>query len=160
MMKAQAEQRRATAIEAVKEAQAKCSRTIGIDRQRAKAELQVRLEELAAAKAALKRINVESSGLAPIEERPRDLRPPTSDELATVLLETFQRLLILDPTHAAIRTLRAHFETERPNPITVLPDKRLRPAEPLPPVRFLDVDRRRASGPGATLYHKERSSTQ
>ncbi len=30
-----------------------------------------------------------------------------------MLLEAFQRLLIADPMHAAIRTLRAHFEAER-----------------------------------------------
>jgi hypothetical protein len=158
MTKVQAQTARDQAVEAVKDAQMKCAKSIGVEKSRAKAELAVRLQELAEAKLELKRINAAASGLAPIEAKPRDTRPPTTEELATILLETFQRLLILDPNHVAIITLRNHFAAERPSSVTVLPDKRLRPEGPVSPVKFLDVQGRRAQGAGANLYPKNKSA--
>ena len=75
LTKAQAQAARDLAVQAVKDAQCAVGKAVGQDKERAKVALQVRLEELAVAKEALKKINVASSGLAPIEEHPRDLPP-------------------------------------------------------------------------------------
>lgn len=47
MTREEAESRRHRCIQSVKDAQARCAKAIGQDRERAKAELQVRLQELA-----------------------------------------------------------------------------------------------------------------
>jgi hypothetical protein len=148
--KIQAEAARVRAIQAVKDAQAAIGKAFGpVEKQRAKTALAVRLAELAEAKAALKQINVAQAGLAPIAPTPEPARP-TIEQLATTLIESFQALLIADPTHAAIRALRAHFDAEKPTPITVL-DKRVRPSEPPSLIQYMDAGRRRRSGPGANL---------
>jgi hypothetical protein len=154
MTKEQAQERRARCIEAVKDAQAACAKAVGpVEHDRAKAGLAAALEQLAEAKAELRKVNLLTSGAKPIEPPPPPRRLST-EETATVLLEAFQRLLIADPAHPAIRTLRAHFDAERfkDNPPTPV-------SRPTTPIQlrstghnFLDSSRRAAAGPGARLY--------
>jgi hypothetical protein len=54
MNKQEAQHRRDQGVQAVKDAQALCAKTVGIERQRAKAGLAAALEELAEAKAELR----------------------------------------------------------------------------------------------------------
>lgn len=160
MTKDQAQRARDQAIEAVKDAQALCAKTVGVERQRAKAGLAAALEQLAEAKAELRACNLAASGARPIEpqaESPR--RKLTIPELSTVLLESFQQLLIADPSHPAIATLRRHFTAEG---MQEVPPAALRPNEPVQ-LRsagrpFLDSVRRQSAGPGTTLYSKRISS--
>jgi hypothetical protein len=114
MTKEEAEACRSRCVAAVKAAQAGCAKAIGrVEKDRAKAALAIRLEELAEAKAALRTINLLASGAKPSDAPEAPKRLLSTEEVATVLLESFQRLLIAEPGHAAIRTLRAHFEAER-----------------------------------------------
>jgi hypothetical protein len=71
------------------------------------------------------------------------------------MLEAFQQILIADPGHPAIRTLRQHFEAER---MKEIPSAALmRSNEPRSAGRpFLDSVRRQSIGAGARLY-SERS---
>ena len=156
MNKEGAQQRRDQAVQAVKDAQAACGKAIGqLERDRAKAWLAAALEDLAEAKAALRAANLAAAGAKPIEaQTPK--RKLTIQEIATVLLESFQQLLIADPSHPAIRTLHRHFEAQRTQEAP--PAAALRPSEPLP-LRsagrpFLDSVRRQSAGPGTTLYSK------
>jgi hypothetical protein len=128
-----------------------------------KQELEARLAELAAAKTALREINLAGSGARPIEP-PAPKAEPTIEELATTLLEAFQRLLVLDPGHAAIRALREHFMSELPRHQEPprLEHCRLRPPEPKPlrnrgKIPYLDGPARQSGGPGSILYPKERA---
>jgi hypothetical protein len=71
------------------------------------------------------------------------------------MLEAFQQILIADPSHPSIRTLRQHFLAEQ---MKEAPPATLRPSDPLP-LRsagrpFLDSVRRQSSGPGTILYSK------
>jgi hypothetical protein len=164
MTKELAQQRRDNAIEAVKNAQALCAKTVGIERDRAKAGLAAALEELRQAKVELRKANLAAAGAAPLETQGAALEPGeprrklTTQELSVVLLESFQQLLIADPSHPAIATLRQHFTAERMKEIP--PAATLRPSEPLP-LRsagrpFLDSLRRQSGGPGSTLYKQAR----
>jgi hypothetical protein len=166
--KDQAQQHRDRAVQAVKDAQAACGKAIGpIERDRAKAWLATAHKELVEAKAELRACNLAAAGAKPLDAKsdesdnasaPR--RKLTTQELSVVLLESFQQLMIADPGHAAIRTLREHFLEERLKNLPPPAPKPLRlpPREPVPLRRagknFLDSERRQASGPGTVLYPK------
>jgi hypothetical protein len=161
MTKEEAQQRRERAVEAVRAAQAACGRAIGqLEHQRAKQWLAAAQTELTEAKAELRKINLAASGAAPIETAtPAPARKFTIQGLSVAMLEAFQQILIADPGHPAIRTLRQHFDAERMKEVS--PAAALRPSDPLP-LRsagrpFLDSVRRQSSGPGTILYSKRMS---
>jgi hypothetical protein len=136
MMKQKAEMAVAAAKEAVRAAQAEMGRAQGAERVQSKRELEARLAELAQAKTVLRQINLSLSGLAPIAPpapaAPLATEELATEELATRLIESFDALLIRDPSHPAIRTLRNHFLAELPRPTPPLPERPLRLPPPPP----------------------------
>jgi hypothetical protein len=158
LTKAQAQAARDLAVQRVKDAQAACGKAIDqLERDRAKAWLAAAHEELAEAKAKLRACNLAASGAKPLVEpsAPPPPRTITLQQLATAMLEAFQQILIADPGHPAIRTLRQHFEAERMKEAP--PVALVRSNEPRSAGRpFLDSVRRQSSGPGAVLYSPKR----
>ena len=159
MTKQEAQAHRDRAVQAVKDAQAACGKAASpLERQRAKQWLAAAHDELAEAKAELRKVNLAAMGAAPLVEPATESSPRrklTIQELSTVLLESFQQLLIADASHPAIATLRQHFLAQVKE---APPAAALRPIAPLP-LRsggrpFLDSVRRQSSGPGAVLYSK------
>jgi|SRR6516164_3392283 hypothetical protein len=154
MTREKAEQSRQRAITAVQDAQAALGRaTSNSERAWLKKELDDRLVELAAAKAKLREINLSLSSAKPIEP-PALVAPLSTEELAARLVESFDQLLLRNPSHPAIRALRAHFEAERPRP-PVPPQTRLpspRPLRQRGKIPFLDANGRQSGGPGSVLY--------
>ena len=167
MTKEHAELNRQRAIAAVKEAQAALGRATSVsERAWLKQELESRQAELAEAKRALREINLAAIGAKPIE-MPAAKPEPTIEELATTLLEAFQRLLVLDVNHEAIRALREHFISELPRRQVEprVEHRRLPPKQPAPlkskmRIPYLDGGTtRQVVGPGATLYCPARKGT-
>ena len=152
MTKEHAEQNRLHAIEAVKQAQAALGRaSSNSERARLKKNLDERLADLAQAKAKLRELNLLAAGAKPIES-PAPVAPLSTEELATRLIESFDELLLRDPSHPAIRALRVHFEAQM-KPLPPLP-MRLPPPRPLREHRkipYLDASGRRSTGPGSRL---------
>jgi hypothetical protein len=160
MTKEQAQQRRDLAVEGVRSAQVACGKAIGrLEHQRAKQLLAAAHTELAEAKAELRKINLAASGAAPIETPATEpARKFTIGELASAMLEAFQQILIADPSHPSIRTLRQHFLAEQMKDEGSPRAPRGSGGE-APGLRsagrpFLDSVRRQSSGPGTILYSK------
>jgi hypothetical protein len=158
MTKETAEQQRQAAIAAVVAAQAHLGQARNVaERAWLKQQLDERLAKLALAKSELRKINLLASGAKPIEAQPPTVQL-TTEALATRLLESFQQLLIADPNHATIRTLRHHFDLERPVAPKPPPGPlRLPPPPPRPTRRrehipYLDAAKRQVVGVGAHLH--------
>jgi hypothetical protein len=161
MTKQQARGHRDQAVEAVKEAQAACGKAISpLEHQRAKNWLAggTHRGESGTTQSELGGDGCRTAR-PPATESPR--RKLTIQELSTVLLESFQQLLILDASHPAIATLRQHFLAQVKE---APPAAALRPSEPLPLHSagrpFLDSVRRQSSGPGAQVYSKAARTTR
>jgi hypothetical protein len=154
MIKQHAESLRLKAVEAIAATQSKLGRAVGAERERLKAELAQRCAELVEAKATLRKINLALAGAQPIEPPPPPAKPSV-EELARQLVESFEQLLIADPSHPAIRTLRTHFLEERGRQPLEQPKLRLPPPTPLRThqrIPYLDAGGRRVTGPGTLLY--------
>jgi hypothetical protein len=152
--KQHAEAVRLRAIEAIRETQSRLGRAGGAERERLKAELAQRQAELTEAKAKLRQINLAMAGAQPIEPPPSPAKPSVED-LARQLVEAFEQLLIADPSHPAIRTLRTHFLAERTRQPLEQPKLRLPPPAPLRTyqrIPYLDAGGRQVTGPGTILY--------